>query len=533
MGIVALVLLIACDNVANLLAARAAARAKEIGVRLALGANRVRITRQLLVESLLLAFAGGALGVIFAFEGIRLLITMAQSGSTPLDLDVSPDLRVLAFTTVVALSTGIIFGLAPAWRASRIDVNSSLKETSRGATRGASRIQFGRLLVTAQIALSLALLIGAGWFVQTLRNLQSVDLGYSTDHMVMARIDASAAGYAGPRLAALYRDLSGRLSTTAGVRAVTYSENGLFSGSESADQIEVEGFRPKKEGDGDARFDYVGPNFFSTLGIPLLMGREINERDGEGSPRICVVNESFAKFYFGDSSPIGKHVKDLFPDTQVSLEIVGVVRDSRDHNLRGIIPRRFFVPLFRPMGDELSSFLNYSIRTTADPRTMVKTIQDTVRGVNPLIPVSNVLTLDELVGRRLRQETLIAQLSAAFGMLALILAAIGLYGVLSYSVAQRTGEIGIRMALGAGRPAILTMVLRETSFLITIGLAIGIPAAVLSGRLIKSRLYGIEPSDPVTLAAAAAGLTLVALFSGWLPARRASRVDPMTSLRAE
>ncbi len=341
MGIVALVLLIACANVANLLAARAAARAKEIGVRLALGANRARITRQLLIESLLLAFAGGALGVLFAFEGVRLLITMAQSGSAPLDLDVSPDLRVLAFTTVVALSTGIIFGLAPAWRASRIDVNSSLKETSRGATRGASRIQFGRVLVTAQIAL----------------------FAHAVDRRRMVCPDSSQPPERRPRLLeGPYSDGSDRcqrcwLCRPAPRRAVSralrppFHDSGrprrnLF-GERSVQRFRIGGsnrsrrLRPKKEGDGDARFDYVGPNFFSTLGIPLLLGREINERDGEGSPRICVVNESFAKFYFGDASPIGKHVKDLFPDTQVSLEIVGVVRDSRDHNLRGVIPRRF------------------------------------------------------------------------------------------------------------------------------------------------------------------------------------------------
>jgi predicted permease len=533
MGIVALVLLIACANVANLLSARAAARAKEIGVRLALGANRTRIIRQLLVESLLLAIAGGLLGVIFAYQGVQLLIVMAQSGQSRLDLDVTPDLRVLAFTAVVALSTGVLFGLAPSLRAARTDVNSSLKESSRGAGLSTSRIRFGRVLVTAQIALSLALLIGAGWFVQTLRNLQNIDLGYAKDHLVIARVDAQAAGYNAQRRAALYRDIASRLSTAPGIRSVAYSENGLFSGTESGDQIEVEGYTAKKEGDDGARFDGVGPNFFSTLGVPILLGREINERDGEGSPRVCVVNEAFARFYFGNASPIGKHVKDLFPATQVTMEIVGVVRDSRDHNIRGAIPRRFFVPAFRPMGDELSPFLNYTVRTSADPRTAIRTIQDTVRRINPIIPVSNTYTLDDLVDRRLRQETLIAQLSAAFGLLALILASIGLYGVLSYSVTQRTGEIGIRMALGAGRGSVLRMVLRETSFLIVAGLATGVPAALLAGRFVKSKLYGLEPGDPMTLVLAAAGLTLVAMFSGWLPARRAACIDPMNSLRAE
>ena len=321
MAIVGMVLLIACANVANLLLARATARQKEIGIRLALGAERGRVVRQFLTESVLLSVAGGACGVIFALWGVRLLLRMVQQGPDPIALDVSPDMRVLLFTVGVSVLTGVVFGLAPAWRSVRVNVSNTLKEAGRGMTGSSARIGLGKALVIVQIALSVLLLIGAGWFVRTLRNLEHVDLGYQRDQLLVVDVDPLSAGYRGPRLANLYRDLYARFRRLPGVRAVAYSQNGLFSGSESGDRIDVEGFKPQKKGDGSSRFDQVSPNYFSAIGIPVLLGREIDERDNETAPRVCVINETFAKFFFGKTNPIGKHIVDLFPDTHVTLKL--------------------------------------------------------------------------------------------------------------------------------------------------------------------------------------------------------------------
>ena len=532
MAVVALVLIIACANVANLLLARATARQKEMGVRLALGAGRARIVRQFLTESLTISVAGGLLGSLLAVYGVRLLVALVGDRSGSVALDARPDLRVLLFTIGVSLLTGVVFGLAPAWRSARVNVSSTLKEAGRGMTSSGAKIGAGKMLVIGQIALSVMLLIGAGWFIRTLRNLENVDLGYPREKLALMGVDFLSGGYTGKRLPIVYNEVRDRLARIPGVRAVTFSANGLFSGSESGDRISVEGYKSQKPQDMHARFDQAGPNYFATVGIPILLGRDIGPQDVESAESVCVVNEAFAKFYFGSQNPIGKHVTDEFPDTRKTFTIVGVARDARDHSLRREIFRRFYLSAMQPLGD-FPPGMNYEIRTFGEPGAIIQAARKAVLAYDPAIPIGGAQPFVAMLDDNLRQERIIAQLSTVFGGVALLLAAIGLYGVLSYAVAQRTNEIGIRMALGAERGTVVRMVLRETAALIAIGLAAGVPASLACARLIQSKLFGLKPADPVTLCAALGIMIVVAVISGYLPARRASRVDPLIALRYE
>ena len=529
MGVAGLVLAIACANVANLLLARAAARQKEMAVRLALGASRARIVRQFLTESLALAALGGIAGSLLAVYGVALLIHLVDDSAI---LDLRPDLRMLAFTVGVCLLTGFLFGLAPAWRSSRSSAGGALKEAGRGLTAGAARIGLGKILVIGQIALSTVLLVGAGWFIRTLRNLENVDLGYSREKLVLVGADLLTAGYDGDRLPIAYEELRRRLAQIPGVRSVTYSGNGLFSGSESGDRVSVEGYHPQKRGDDSSRFDRVGPHYFAGVGIPILLGRDIEERDTASAESVCVVNETFAKFYFGDANPIGKHVTDEFPDTRKTFTIVGVARDARDHSLRRKIDRRFYLSALQPLGRYTPRVI-YEMRASAIAASVIEAARKQILAFNPAIPQGRARTMDAILDDNMRQERLIAQLSTALGGLALLLACIGLYGVLSYNVARRTNEIGIRMALGAGRASLIGMILGETAALIGIGLACGIPASLACARFVESRLFGLKAADPLTLAAALAILSFVAVAAGYVPAHRASRVDPLVALRDE
>ncbi len=532
MTVVGLVLLIACANIANLLLARAAARQKEIGIRLALGAGKLRLVMQLLTESVILALIGGALGVILAGWGSSILLRLVSNGAAGVPLEVHTDARILGFTAALAILTGILFGLAPAFRAARMDVAPTLKENSRGASGSTSRVSLGKILVTAQIAISLLLLIGAGLFIRTLRNLKSVQLGYAPDKLIVMYVDAVTAGYKDNAAAGMFLRLLDDIRSIPGVKSATYSQNGLFSGSESGTRLDVEGYKPAKPGDSGARFDQVGPDYFSALGVPLLRGREISRQDTAAATSVCVINETMANEFFANRDPIGKHIKDMFPGSKAACEIVGVARDLRDHGLRGKIARRFYTAVTHPMGGTPQG-VNYEVRTFAEPSSTIAALRRKVQQFDKTLPVDSIRTVDDLVDRRVVQERIIAQLSAFFGVLALVLASVGLYGVLSYAVARRSNEIGIRMAIGAEQGTVMWMILRETLVLVAIGGVVGVSAAVALGRLVASRMFGVSAADPVTMITAAAMLTAVAMFAACFPALRAARVDPVIALRVE
>jgi predicted permease len=532
MTLVGMVLLIACANIANLLLARATGRQKEIAVRLAMGAGRLRLGLQLLTESLLLAGIGGVVGLLLSMWGSAILLQVVSNGPDPIPLDVRLDLRVLGFTAALAAATGILFGLAPAFRAARVEVASTLRENSRGVMGGGGRMSLGKALVAAQIAISLLLLIGSGLFIRTLRNLENVQLGYSREKLVLIDIDATSAGYRGAAAADLYSRLLDQIRAIPGVKTATFSQNGLFSGSESGTQLYVEGYTPPKPGDSGARFDAVGPGYFTSLGIPILRGRDIGRQDTGAATPVCVINQTMAKEFFEGRDPLGKHIKDLFPGSRAQFEIVGVAQDVRDHNLRGKVPRRFYVPAAQGL-PEVPEFVNFEIRTAAGAGSVIPAVRSKFQATDQSLPIGTPSTMDELLDRQLQQERIVAQLSTFFGALALVLASMGLYGVLSYAVARRTNEIGIRMAIGAAGGSVVWMILRETLLLVAVGAVVGIGASMWLARLVASRMFGVSAGDPLTMLVAAVTLTVVAMLAACFPAMRAAKVDPMVALRVE
>ena len=534
MGVVGLVLLIACANVANLLLARAASRQKEIAVRVALGAGPARLFRQLLTESVLLAAMGGALGLLFADWADAVLLRLVSRGASPIPLDIHPDAKILAFTLLLSLLTGILFGLAPAFRVARLDLNSILKGTSRGVVGSVAqggRVSAGKILVVVQVALSLLLLTVAGLFVHSFRKLAEVKLGYDRDHLLLFRVDPVTAGYKGPAIAQLYRDMLERIRAIPGVRGVTLSHNGLFSHSESNDQISIEAYTPKSGQEMNARFDHVGPNYFSTVGIPVLLGRELGPQDEGNGQRVGVLNQTMARYYFGDANPIGRRIWDMFPTTHTAFVVVGVVGDAKYNSLRENTPRRFYVPFFNPIGDP--SFANIEVRAVGNPSALGSAVREAVKQTAASLPPIEIHTMTELVGESLTRDRMITTLSGFFGALAVLLACVGIYGIMAYAVAARTNEIGIRMALGAQRGNILWSVLRESLLLVLIGTAIGLPAVIGAAKLITSLLFGLTPADPVALTLAIALMFGVSALASYIPARRAAKVDPMVALRYE
>ena len=531
MALVGLVLLIACANIANLLLARAAGRQKEIAVRLALGASRAQLGAQMLAESLLLAAAGGGAGVGLAAIAAKLLVRLV-SGGEQVPIDAHTDLRALAFTAALALLTGLLFGIIPALRAARFDVAPALKENARGVT-GGSRVTLGKVLVVGQIAISLLLLIGAGLFVRTMRNLVSVDIGYARENLMVLGIDSLSAGYKDERALTLYNRLLDDIRATPGVRNATYSDNGIFSGSSCGTQLYIEGYTPGKDARTGTRCEAIGPDYFSTLGVPILRGRELTLADMTATSKVCVINQAMAKDFFEGRDPIGKHIKDLYPGSKSEYEIVGVARDFRTDSLRGKVVRHFYAPAANAIGGGVPPFVGFEVRTVAAPASMAAAIRHKIQEVDRAIDIGKPRTVEELIDRRVLQPRIIAELSSLFGGLALILAAIGLYGVLSYAVARRTNEIGIRMAVGAGRSRVVWMILRETFAMLAAGTLVGGTAAVALARLVESQMFGVKGSDPRTIAGAAALLAAIAAFASVFPAMRAAKVDPMIALRVE
>ena len=525
MTVVGLVLLIACANVANLLLARAAGRQKEISVRLAIGSGRGRLIRQLLTESLILAALGGALGLVLAGWGSALLLHLASPSQTPIPLDVHPNVAMLAFTAAVTLFTGLLFGLAPALRSTRVDLASTLKENSRSLS--SSGWQLGKLLVAAQVALSLLLLIGAGLFIRTLVHLQTLEVGYSRTSLAIMRVDAGASGYPKAQMLPLARRLGERLLSVPGIAGVSISQNGIFNGTDAmTDGLRIEGFTPVRHEDTACHFDVVGPHYFQVVGVPVLAGREFDERDSSGTQPSIIINQAMARFYFGSSDPLGKWIQ----EDDRRFTIVGVVGDMRENELKGEVERRLYWPLKR--SDQLAA-LNFEIRARSGARAMIPVIRQELRRFDPNLKTTNLQSVGVLIDASYSEERLTAELCGFFGALALVLAATGIYGVMAYAMSRRTNEIGLRLALGAARKDVVFMVLRETMLLASAGIAIGLPAALVATRLMGSPLVGLTANDPPTFVVAMLVVLMAAMLAGFVPAARAARIDPMSALRQE
>jgi predicted permease len=524
-----LVLLIACSNLGNLLLARTTARSREMSVRLALGASRGRLIRQLLTESLFLAAAGGIAGLMIGLLLRNGVVALLDDPTIVLPSALS--LRSLVFVFAITIAAGLVLGLLPAMRITKTQPVTGLREPGCGIAGSVTWQRIGKTVVIGQLALSLPLLVGAGLLVRTLVNLQHIDVGYSKDALMTVRIDARPAGYEAARQTLAFDQLLSRVRALPGVRAATYSNNGLFSGADNGDQIIVEGYTQTGQGDRGSRYDAVAPRYFSTLGIPVLLGREISDADHAGARSVIVINETFARRFFKDRNPIGMHVTQQYADQRHTYEVVGVVRDSRQGRLRGEIEHRFYTPISDPSSD--ISTATFIARTAGDTPGMLETVRRTLREGEPNMRVVRATTVSDAIDSRIVQDRLLAQLSVVFGVVAVLLAAIGLYGVLSHGVSRRTNEIGIRKALGAQEASLIAMVLRETGGLLLVGTVAGAGVSIAAVRLITSRLYGLSPSDPATIASAVVGLMVVAALATWLPAYRASRVDPLVALRQE
>ena len=535
MALVALVLLIACANVANLLLARATTRQKEIAVRLAMGAGRQRLVRQLLTESLLLSFLGGALGLLFAFWGTHVLLALMTSGREPVSLTVSPDIAILGFTAAVSLFTGILFGLAPALRATRLDLTPALKENASNpsAERG-PKSKLSRALVAAQVAGCILLLTEAGLFVRTLENLQNQNFGFDQYHLLLFRIDPTQAGYQGNRLLTFYQELRARIEALPGVQSASFSSDGLIGAGMSVKGISVEGYTPNRSGREESAWtNNVGPDFFEATGIKLLLGRAIGLQDTQSSPKVAVVNQALVRQVFGQANPLGRRFTFGKPESGADeITIAGVVQNAKYEELRKPAPPTVYIP-YAQMVERGWPSAYFEVRTAGDPLLMVPDLRRIVDSMNRDLPLSDVRTETEKIDQALMQERLFARLSSFFGGLALLLACVGLYGVMNYSVARRTGEIGIRVALGARPGSILRLVMRDIAVILAVGVAGGLCISIAAVGVLQKLLFGLSPRDPVTLILSAGVLSAAALLAGYLPARRATKVDPMVALRYE
>jgi predicted permease len=532
MCMVGLVLTIACFNVANLLIARAAARQKEIAVRLAVGASRRQLLTQLLIESLLLSISGGAAGLLLAVAMLRGLLSFLPSSGSPLLLHATPDLRILAFNAALAILTGLFFGLAPAMQSMRFDLWTTLKDVTGAVSGGSSPVRLRKALVTAQVALSFLLLVGAGLFVKTLANLRNTSSGFrDIENLIAFQVDPASNGYSVAQTMAFYRDTPAKLRSIPGVTAVSAAFVTLLSGDEWDSSMGVEGHQAKDGEDMQAYMNAVTPGFLKTMGIPLLEGREFDERDQGKEFTVAIVSRSFATHFFGNRSPIGRHIGfGTGPGSKLKIEIVGMAENSLVEGPREGLHRQVYVPLVQ---SNFPGAAGFYVRTGLESSKMFADLRRKIAEIDPAMPIYDMKTLEAQLDETLSTERLVAMLSAVFGVLATLLAALGLYGVLAFLVARRTREIGLRMALGAGRGSVVWMVMREALLLLAIGLAVSVPSAYVLSRYLGSQLFGVKPTDIGTAVLAIVVLAAVVTIAGALPARRASSIDPIRALRYE
>jgi predicted permease len=524
---VLLLLAIICANIANLLLARAVTRAREMTVRLALGAQRSRLVRMLLTESFLLAVAGGAAGLMLAYWGSRALVTVAAAGTVDLALDV----RVLSFTLLLSVGTAGVFGLVPALRASR---STALNAGTRGLVgsvrvgRG-GRAHSGRILIAAQVGLSVVLLVGASMLTRSLRNMQSIDVGLDRDHLLVLDVDVSAAGYTPQRLTTIAREIRDRVGAIAGARAVAYSENGIFSGTEWSSDVTIPG-RVLTKADVKVGRDNVSAGYVAAIGARLLTGRDIEPADQEHLPRVAVVNASFASFYFPGEAAVGRQF--MMQDT-LPITIVGIAEDTRDHALTATRRRAYFPYVPTDTLFTRPTELRFAIRTSDDPGALVGAVRDAVVAIDPRLPIDGIEPLSTLMRQSIKYERLTAQLAAAFSILAMLLASVGLYAVMTHAVRRRTGEIGLRSALGARRADVLKLVLSGALRLVATGMLVGVPLALVMGRVLRTQLYDVATVHVPSVLLALVVLGVSAAVATLLPALSATRVSPLAALRSE
>jgi predicted permease len=532
MTLVGLILVIACANLANLLLARAAGRRREIAVRLSLGAARGRIVRQLLTESVLLASLGALLGILFAQWGVRGLMLLMANGRDTFVLTVDLNWRVLAVTMGLALLTGLLFGLAPALQSAKVDLTAALKQTRAGQSKRRigswMKVSLSQTLVVTQIAVSLLLLVAAGLFVRTLTKLNSVELGFSREKLLLFNVNVRQAGYKPEEMPRFFESLHQRFASIPGVRDATATNYAMVSNSMNSTRLTVPGYTGN---DNDCAMMEIASNFFNTMQIPMQLGRPIETRDIAGAARVAVVNEVFAKRFFPAQNPVGRRfIQGRAPDTR-EYEIIGVARNSRYNSLKGVIPAVAYLPYThdpRSIGS-----LTFELRAAGDPKALIAGAREILRQADSRIPVTNIKTQEEIIDQTIGQERTFATLCTAFALLAVAIACVGLYGTIAYSVARRTNEIGLRMALGAERKRVIWMVLRDVFVMSAAGLAIGLPVALATSKFVKSFLFEMQPNDPLAISGAALVLTLATLAAGYGPAWRASRIDPWNALRPE
>ncbi|HUD63449.1 MAG TPA: ABC transporter permease [Candidatus Sulfotelmatobacter sp.] len=532
MAVVGMLLLIACTNVANLLLSRSNSRQSEIALRLALGAGRARVLRQLLTESVLLAAGGGGFATVVAFGGSHALANIMSHSTSAVHLDVQPDMRILAFTALVSLVAVVVFGLFPAWRASRLDLSEAVKEGNRGASVASGRSRIGEGLVIPQIALSLVLTVGAGLLVRTLENLKNSYPGFREQNVLLFSIRPGMIGYTDTQVAELYERLSEQIKGTPTVSAVTFSAFSPLAGWSGFTDARVEGYTPRQGEYPAVSVNFVGPRYFRTLGTAVLLGRDIAEEDRAGTPKVAVINEAMAQHFFGDSNPIGRRFS--VPGWKADnspLEIVGVVENAKFINLRDQVPPAAYIPFFQSPDSFLAA--TFEARSSTDPTALAASIREMIQQADSRLPLFGVKTLNQQIDETLVQERMVALLSSLFGLLALFLACVGLYGVMSSLVVQRTHEIGIRMALGAERLRVLRLILGRGMAIAVIGVVGGVVGAVGVTRFMATLLFGVKPTDIQTMLFASLALIGVATFACYIPARRAMCVDPMVVLRYE